>query len=112
MPTTTSITAVNVSILSDQSTCNAPEVNQLPISETVAGAVPRATWMKTIQDNSAETNKRLVVTISEGRAPIRQPKGPAIKNPKSGRKTIAAYMSRSALHHVDVVDRDNDPRLR
>ena len=41
--TTTSITAVKVSILSAQSTFNAPEVNQLPITETLAGAVPSAT---------------------------------------------------------------------
>ncbi len=57
MPTTTSITAVNVSIRSDQSTFNAPEVNQLPMTETLAGAVPNATWTKTIQDNNAVTKR-------------------------------------------------------
>ena len=94
MVTTTSITAVRVSILSDQSTFKVPEVNQLPMTETLAGAVPIATWKKTIQDKKQQTNKRLVVTSSDGRSPIRQPKGPAIRNPNRGRKTMAAYMDR------------------
>jgi hypothetical protein len=64
------------------------------MTETVAGAVPRATWKKTIQAKSAETNERLVVTISDGRGPIHQPKGPASRNPKSGRKTMAAYIAK------------------
>ena len=42
---------------------------------------------------------------SEGRGPMRAPRSPAIKQPMSGRKTIAVY-TRSPLHGVDVFNRD------
>src|SRR3954469_16571894 len=55
-------------------------------------------------DKAAETRRKPVVTSSEARAPIRRPNSPAMAEPSRGRKTIAGYTS--ALHHVDVFDRD------
>src|SRR5262245_18812108 len=49
-------------------------------------------------------NRKTVVTSSDGRGPITRPNRPAITEPSSGRKTIAWYTS--ALHQIDVVDRD------
>src|SRR5690606_6425610 len=46
-----------------------------------------------------------VVTYSLTRWPIMRPRSPATSAPISGRKTIA-WITASALHHVDVVDRD------
>src|SRR3546814_6139105 len=40
------------------------------------------------------------------RSPMKRPPKPAMSAPISGRKTIAAYIRPSALHHVDVGDRD------
>ena len=50
---------------------------------------PKPTWKKATQDRTAETKSSEVVTISEPRAPIRRPNRPAIREPSSGRKTIA-----------------------
>src|SRR5262245_16245121 len=45
--------------------------------------------------------------ISERCLPMKRPNSPAMMQPSSGRKTIAAYIVvGSALHQVDVFDRD------
>src|SRR5947209_2431039 len=83
----------------------APEVNQLPRTGTLVSAVPNPTCAKMIQEKRSATNKRLVVTPSLGRAPMKRPKRPAMRKPRSGRKTMAT-ITRSALHRIDVFNRD------
>src|SRR5271165_6546459 len=102
--TTTSITAVSVSMRSAQATASLPEVNQLAIG-TCASAPP-ATWKNAIQDRTKQIPRNPVVTYSAPRAPIQRPKRPAIRKPKSGRKTIRSYIGPSALQRIDVFDRD------
>src|SRR5690348_17239060 len=46
------------------------------------------------------------VTSCAPRSPIQRPKKPAMKAAISGRKTAATCIERSALHPVDVFDRD------
>ena len=54
----------------------------------VGGAKPEVT--AELSDMAAEKRKsKPVVTISEARAPITRPKRPAMRKPRSGRKTIA-----------------------
>src|SRR4051794_16490344 len=56
---------------------------------------------------SAESRTAPQVTIWEPRSPIRRPKNPAMNAAISGRKMAATSMiAASALHHVDVVDRN------
>ena len=50
---------------------------------------PKPTRTKAIQDSTMDANRNAVVTISDGRGPMMRPKKPAIRQPSSGRKTIA-----------------------
>src|ERR1051326_4585302 len=77
----------------------------------VASTTCESWWRKpihanAIQDRTIETNSRVVVTSSEGRGPMARPNRPAMAQPSSGRKTIAWYIARSALHHAHVFDPD------
>src|ERR1700691_3360557 len=63
-----------------------------------------ATSLNATSDSARETNNSPVVTSSEARAPMTRPNRPAMTEPMMGRKTMAAYIS--ALHHVDVLNRD------
>src|ERR1700722_4812086 len=101
--TTTSMTAVNVSMRKAQVATSLPEVNQLPI--TTWASAPPATMTKAIQERTKQTPSRPVVTYSAPRAPIQGPKMPAMRKPRSGRKTISWYKV-SALQRIDVLNRD------
>src|ERR1043166_8969918 len=105
--TTTSITAVSVSIRSAHSTCRSPDTMN-GASTTRASWWPKPTCTKPIQESTIEANSSTVVTSSDGRAPITRPNRPAMALPSSGRKTIAWYMLGpcSALHQVHVFHRD------
>ena len=86
--TTTSITAVSVSMRKAQSTRRSAEASQVATWTRVVPC-PKPTWTKATQDSAAEISSSVVVTISEARAPISRPKRPAIRKPIRGRKTIA-----------------------
>src|SRR3984957_847830 len=101
--TTTSMTAVNVSMRKAQVATSLPEVNQLPI--TTWASAPPATMTKAIQERTKQTPSRPVVTYSAPRAPIQGPKMPAMRKPRSGRKTISWYKV-SALQRIDVLNSD------
>ena len=105
MVTTTSITAVSVSTRSAQSTWSTPEVIQLARTGAEKEPPLSPTRKKVIQEKKQEMKSSEVVTISLARSPIRRPSRPATRKPRRGRKTIAEYML-SALHHIDVFDRD------
>ena len=109
--TTTSITAVSVSTRSAQSIFSEPTVSQLPSTGTVASAWPSPYWKKTIQASAAATKSRLVVTISEGRSPISRPKRPAIRKPRSGRKTIRVSIATQPFRTL-ISSTAMEPRLR
>src|SRR5208337_4703259 len=89
---------------SAQSTVSLPEVNHSPTG--ICAVAPPATWKKAIHDRTNETASSPVVTSSAPRAPIQRPSTPAIRKPKSGRKTIRSYMAPTALQGIDVFDRD------
>ncbi len=69
MVTTTSMTTVSVSTRKAQSTCMAPEVNQVSTLIDCIGCSPKPTEMKATQERIAETNNRPVVTSSATREP-------------------------------------------
>src|SRR5262245_11085617 len=104
------MTEVSVSMRSDQETSIPPDWIQRRTS-TLIGPSPSAgiaTVKNTIQESTPATIIRPVVTYSEALAPMPRPNRPAMIAPIKGRKTIALYnnMSCSALHHIDVFDRD------
>src|ERR1700761_3684956 len=55
--------------------------------------------------STAETSTARQVTSCAPRSPIQRPKKPAMIDAISGRK-MAATVTRSAFHHIDVFDRD------
>src|SRR5437764_15300668 len=65
---------------------------------------PKPTRHSAIHDSSMAANRKSVVTSSDGRGPMTRPNSPAIRQPSSGSRTIAWYMS--ALHQIDVFDGD------
>src|SRR5208282_3994996 len=92
---------------SAQATTSLPDVSQLATGTISAcSSWPAPMEKKAIQESSALTASRLVVTSSEARGPICGPRRPAIRKPMSGRKTIRSYITSSALQRVDVFDRD------
>ena len=88
MLTTTSMTAVSVSILSAQETSSSPEVTQRS-SGMRSVSPPKPTCHSAIQDSTAAIPTNEVVMISQGRGPSTRPSRPAISAPKAGRKTMA-----------------------
>ena len=90
--TTTSMTAVSVSMRSAQSNLRSPDCTKVRIA-TRASVWPKPTLKKAIHDSAIDANRKPVVTSSDGRSPIRRPNRPAMIAPSSGRKTIASYMS-------------------
>ena len=88
MVTTTSMTPVSASTLSDQATANLPEVNQFASAETETLPSPPSP-KNVIQANSAATPRKIVGISCELRSPIRRPNAPAMMKPSSGRKTMA-----------------------
>ena len=72
--TTTSITAVSVSMRSAQSTLRSPDAIQV-ISTMRSSIWPKPTRTNAIQDRIAmDTNRNSVVTSSDGRGPMMRPK--------------------------------------
>src|SRR5580704_9943709 len=71
-----------------------------------ASSWPKPTRTRAIHDSSMAANRKTVVTSSDGRGPMTRPNSPAIRQPSNGSRTIAWYMACSALHQVDVFDRD------
>src|SRR5215475_572011 len=60
-----------------------------------------------IHERTQQIPRKLQVTYSAPRAPIQGPKTPAIRNPRSGRKTISWYMNPvSAFQRIDILNRD------
>src|SRR5689334_7356629 len=103
MQTVASITAESVSRRSAQSTFRSPASVQVK-SETTRLCWWRATSTKMKVASTAERIISPQVTIWAPRSPIQRPKKPAMKAPRSGPKTARTAMS--ALHQVDVFDRD------
>jgi len=73
--TTTSITAVSVSMRSAQDTSSSPEVTQRSKGMRMASP-PRPTCQKAIQDSTAPAPTNEVVMISQGRGPAPARAGP------------------------------------
>jgi hypothetical protein len=86
--TTTSITAVSVSMRSDQEVSSSPDVIQRS-TWTLCVSCPKPTWKNTNQESAAQIIRNDVVMSSLGRSPMTRPKRPAISAPNSGRKTMA-----------------------
>ena len=88
MLTTTSITAVSVSMRSAQETSSSPEVTQRSTGMR-AVSPPKPTFQKATQERTAAMPSSVVVMSSLGRGPSRRPKKPAMMAPASGRNTMA-----------------------
>src|SRR6266851_1184160 len=102
--TTATMTALSASKRSAHCTCKSP------VSIQVKRSVPRvwppsATATKRMTPNTAARLMPAQATSCAPRSPIQRPKKPAMKAPSSGRK-MAAIVTRSALHQMDVFDRD------
>src|SRR5579859_1363285 len=102
--TTISMTAVRVSKRRAHETLKSPETIQLS-SGTVTVWPASTTSMNTNTDSTADAATRRDVTSWAALSPITRPNRPAMAEPSSGRKTIAACI-RLALHPVDVFDGD------
>ena len=77
--TTTSMTAVRVSMRSAQSTWSSPTVNQLATGHELRLRGRARRWKKPIQASSAGDAEQRVVTNSELRSPIWRPNRPATR---------------------------------
>src|SRR5215472_2449176 len=104
MVTTTIMTPLSVSSRSDHPTSTPPATIQLA-SGMICGVSLARIWRNSRIPSTADSNKAPQVTSCAPRSPIARPKKPAITEAKSGRKTTAAATA-SALHHVDIFDRD------
>src|SRR5579859_2524539 len=102
--TTISMTAVRLSKRKLQAMLKSPETIQ-SATGMVSVWPASTTSMNTSTESSAEMPTRIEVTSWAARSPIWRPNRPAMAEPSSGRKTIAACM-RLALHPVDVFDGD------
>src|SRR6185312_16338729 len=102
--TTATMTALSASKRSAHCTCRSPVSIQAKRS-VVRTWPPSATSTKRMMPNSAARQMPAQLMTWAPRSPIQRPKQPAMKAPSSGRK-MAAMVTRSALHQVDVFDRD------
>src|SRR4029077_16577665 len=98
------MTPLKVSSRSAQLTSTPPATIHLASGMTRASSVARISRNKK-RPSTADSNRAPQVTSCAPRSPITRPKKPAIIAAISGRKTTATA-KRSALHHVDVLDRD------
>src|SRR3954470_7484654 len=103
--TTTSMTAESWSTRTAQSALKSPVENQ-ENSTVVRGVPPKFTSKKVIQDMIAQASSRPEVMYIAGLSPRRRLPSPAMSAPIRGSNTIQASISASAVHHVDVFDRD------
>src|SRR5262245_5280949 len=107
------MTAVSVSMRSDQGMSSVPESIQVKSLTTTSLAFsgPKPILTKTKIDNAAAIRRAAQVTIWAGRSPITRQNRPAIAAATSGSRTMS-LMARSmtrlplALHLADVFDRD------
>src|SRR5688500_4300486 len=99
------MTAVKASIRSDQSTTISPERIQGRTLTTWAERYPVMNPRKIGQLKAAEANSAPVVMSLAGMLPSRRLPRPATRAARSGRKTMS-WTFISALHLVDIVDRD------
>ena len=88
MLTTTSMTAVSVSMRSAQDTSSSPEVTQRSTGMRSVSP-PKPTCHSAIQESTAAMPTNEVVRISQGRGPKTRPSRPAMSAPMAGRKTMA-----------------------
>src|SRR5262245_44015203 len=103
--TTISMTAESWSTRTAQFTLNSPVSNQVS-SSVVRGVPPKFTSKKVIQEKTIETSSKPEVMYMAGLSPIMRLPSPAMSAPIRGSNTIQASISASAVHHVDVFDRD------
>ena len=67
---------------------NSPTWMKGAIVRVKGSSPPQVHWAKTTQDRTADRSRRPVVTACEARAPMREPKRPAMRAPARGPKTI------------------------
>src|ERR1700722_12184627 len=102
--TTATMTALSASKRSAHCTCRSPV--SLQVKRSVVRACPRsATSTKRMTPNTAASPMPAQGMSCAPRSPIQRPKKPAMNAPSSGRK-MAAIVTRSALHQMDVFDRN------
>src|SRR6516225_10322947 len=101
------MTPLNVSSLSENATSTPPATIQLASGITRGPSLARMSWNSGIA-SAADSKRAPQVTSCAPRSPITRPKKPAMTAAMSGRKTTATAKT-SALHHVDVLDRDRAP---
>src|SRR5438094_5819868 len=104
MVTTRIITPLSVSSRSDHVTSTPPATIQLASGITREPSLARMSRNRKMP-STADSKRAPQVTSCAPRSPITRPKKPAIIAAISGRKTTATAKE-SALHHVDVLDRD------
>src|SRR5688572_6289548 len=101
------MTAVSASTRSAQSNVSAPLSTHFITGTTLASASPATNARKIGQLSAAETNSAPVVSDFATTLPSMRLPSPATIAASSGRNTmIRMGDKRSALHPVDVVDRD------
>src|ERR1700720_3252951 len=108
--TTATMTALSVSKRSAHCACSWRAGSRSPVSIQVNRSVvrtcpPSATSTKRMTPNKAARPMPAQVMSCAPRSPIQRPKKPAMNAPSSGRK-MAAIVTRSALHQMDVFDRN------
>ncbi len=89
MLTTTSMTTVSVSMRSAQATSSPPDWMKRSTGTVNASPSPKPTVKKASHDSAAAMMRKPEVIYSDAFAPIERPNRPAIRKPRSGRKTIA-----------------------
>jgi hypothetical protein len=87
--TTTSMTTVSVSMRNDQATSSVPDWMKRMTGTVNASPSPKPTVKKATHDRTAAITRNPEVMYSLALAPIEAPSRPAIRKPKSGRKTMA-----------------------
>src|SRR3546814_518945 len=75
-------------------------------SDVCSSDLPPIIGRKMPQASAQEMNSAPVVSSLAGTLPIARLPSPAISAATSGRKTSAWIIGRSALHHVDIFNRD------
>src|SRR6202022_4326916 len=98
------MTPLNVGSRSDQLTSTPPATIQVASGITRTSSAARMSRNRK-RPSTADSKRAPQVTSCAPRSPITRPKKPAITAAISGRKTTATAKE-SALHHVDVLDRD------
>ena len=86
------MTTVSVSMRSAQSADRLPAWMKRSTGTVNGSPSPKATMKKAIHDNTAAITRKPEVMYSDALAPIAPPPKPAIRKPRSGRKTMAWYM--------------------